>query len=636
MYNHKSLGIISIGLLIFIFSCSTDSTPVYQLTTNADPAEAGSVTPQSAQIDEGDQVSVQANPNDHWIFQEWIGDHTGTQNPASIVMERDMSVTARFAKRVYPLNITIVGEGDVNETVIQAKTSEHPHGTVVELNALPDDGWKFIGWSGDVEDVNKLLNLTIDSEISVTAHFDLQEPLIFSDGSGEVIDVTVSGITITVEKVGEDLIFQGDMIVDPDYLEQSNNSHSTKILDEYNLFWHIWPSNTIPYVFAENADDSFKSRAMDGMSLIEDKTNINFIPHGAQHFYIEFIPVYSGTHRATMGRNLITRKHEIKINNTKNYQGYYIGHAGIFAHEILHTLGLPHEQSRNDRDDYVIIHEDNIRSDALHNFKKLSYQPNVPYDYSSILHYGMFYAQIDGLGAKYPTIERHDGDILIPNRSRLSDKDIDKLNELYPPGGSNDGRDNTTAVVEVTSATGRIWMDRNLGASRAATSMTDEQAYGDLYQWGRAAHGHEKRNSPTTSTLSSTDTPGHGSFILPPNIFPWDWRSSQNNNLWQGVDGINNPCPVGFRLPTVAEWDAELQSWSSNDRNGAFASPLRLPVAGARFFIEGFLTAVGSDGYYWSNTVSDTESQRLSFSSGFAVMVNDARSLGLSVRCIKN
>lgn len=71
-------------------------------------------------------------------------------------------------------------------------------------------------------------------------------------------------------------------------------------------------------------------------------------------------------------------------------------------------------------------------------------------------------------------------------------------------------RDTETEIVDVYNpATGQTWMDRNLGASRAATSMNDEQAYGDLYQWGRAADGHQKRNSGTTSTLSSTDTPIH-------------------------------------------------------------------------------------------------------------------------------
>lgn len=78
-------------------------------------------------------------------------------------------------------------------------------------------------------------------------------------------------------------------------------------------------------------------------------------------------------------------------------------------------------------------------------------------------------------------------------------------------------------VITVASA-GQVWMDRNLGASRAAISSTDSLAYGDLYQWGRATDGHEKRTSGITSTLSTTDNPGHDDFITT-SSWPWDWRS---------------------------------------------------------------------------------------------------------------
>jgi uncharacterized protein (TIGR02145 family) len=103
--------------------------------------------------------------------------------------------------------------------------------------------------------------------------------------------------------------------------------------------------------------------------------------------------------------------------------------------------------------------------------------------------------------------------------------------------------------------TGRVWMDRNLGASRVATSINDKEAYGDLFQWGRAADGYEKCNSLTTALRSSGDTPGHDRFIISNGSAP-NWRTSQSINLWQGVDGINNPCPAGFRIPTQSEWIA--------------------------------------------------------------------------------
>jgi uncharacterized protein (TIGR02145 family) len=190
-------------------------------------------------------------------------------------------------------------------------------------------------------------------------------------------------------------------------------------------------------------------------------------------------------------------------------------------------------------------------------------------------------------------------------------------------------------VVEVISSTGKTWMDRNLGASQVATSSTDANSYGDLYQWGRGSDGHQCRTSATTATLSSSDQPGHGDFILGPSA-PRDWRSPQNDNLWQGVNGVNNPCPSGYRLPTEAELNAERLSWSSNNAAGAFASPLKLPMTGSRHAVHGTLGDVGSVATYWSSTFSGTSSRRLYFHSSTAVMNADGRADGNSVRCIKD
>ena len=200
-----------------------------------------------------------------------------------------------------------------------------------------------------------------------------------------------------------------------------------------------------------------------------------------------------------------------------------------------------------------------------------------------------------------------------------------------------------TTIVDVTNpTTGKTWMNRNLGASQQATSSTDYLAYGALFQWGRAADGHEcitwtsstngTPQSSTTSTQSSTDTPGHGKFIKGSS----DWRNPQNDNLWQGVSGTNNPCPSGYRLPTAAEWEAERTSWSTNNAAGAFGSPLKLPLAGGRNGSSGSLNLVGSPGRYWSSTIDGTNSRYLFFYSSDAYMNSNYRANGFSVRCIKD
>ncbi len=196
----------------------------------------------------------------------------------------------------------------------------------------------------------------------------------------------------------------------------------------------------------------------------------------------------------------------------------------------------------------------------------------------------------------------------------------------------------TVTVTSVTNpTTGRVWMDRNLGATQVATSRTDAAAYGDLYQWGRGTDGHQLRTSANTSTLSSADVPEHASFITTSSS-PYDWRSGQNVNLWQGTAGTNNPCPTGYRLPTLAELEAERASWGSSNNNaaGAFASPLKLPVAGYRSYSAGSLDSVGSSGNYWSSTVDGSYSRFLYFNSSFAFMNSDVRAGGLSVRCLKD
>ena len=192
-----------------------------------------------------------------------------------------------------------------------------------------------------------------------------------------------------------------------------------------------------------------------------------------------------------------------------------------------------------------------------------------------------------------------------------------------------------TTVVDVTNpTTGKIWMDRNLGATQVATSSTDVNSYGDLYQWGRRADGHQCRTSATTATLSSIDQPAHGNFILATSA-PYDWRSPQNANLWQGVNGVNNPCPSGYRIPTETELDAERLSWSSNNGAGAFASQLKLPMAGDRNYSNGNVANMVSDGNYWSSTVNGS-SRGLGFTSNIAAIDNRYRAYGFSVRCIKD
>ena len=160
---------------------------------------------------------------------------------------------------------------------------------------------------------------------------------------------------------------------------------------------------------------------------------------------------------------------------------------------------------------------------------------------------------------------------------------------------------------EVTNpVTGRIWMDRNLGASRVALSPNDSDSYGDLYQWGRDRDGHEKRKSPTTSLL--------------------------NNGTYDAPNGVSV-----WKIPTASEWEEELLSWETNGVDGAFGSILKLPTAGFRSFIDGLIFNIGLGGRYWSRSFLGDSARSLEFFNNYSTIhVGRERAAGMSVRLIKD
>ena len=162
--------------VLFVVSCTSSAeelAPVikHTLTTAANPTTGGTVNPASGQHVEGTTVNITATPAAEHLFSTWTG-ATGTTATTSVVMNSNKTVTANFIKKQYPLTIEIEGEGTVTEKVIKAGVAtDYNSGTIVELTAVPADGWEFVEWSGDITSTDNPSQITVNGSKTVNAKF---------------------------------------------------------------------------------------------------------------------------------------------------------------------------------------------------------------------------------------------------------------------------------------------------------------------------------------------------------------------------------------------------------------------------------------------------------------------------------
>jgi uncharacterized protein (TIGR02145 family) len=214
-------------------------------------------------------------------------------------------------------------------------------------------------------------------------------------------------------------------------------------------------------------------------------------------------------------------------------------------------------------------------------------------------------------------------------------------------------------------------MCHNLGASSVGTNQSldaitfaldtiSDDAKGWLFQWGRAADGHQWRGSTTfsgpvslggTAQTPSTTNGANVKFVTT-DTAPYDWRTPQYDYLWRNWSDRRFPCPSGWKVPTASDWGALYGSgatynapqatantwyWENNGyalRPDGTTTTLFLPAAGVRRS-GGTLHDVGSGGFYWSSTAASSGAFLLGFyGSTVSPEARFPRAYGFSVRCV--
>jgi len=166
-------------------SINTTGVTFYTLTVNVNPSGSGTValSPRvpGNQYASGSTVTLTANPASGYAFNHWSGDLTGNTNSTTITMDADKSVTANFEEIPiihYDLTISSTEGGAVTKPGEGTFTYEADE--AVNLEATPDDGYQFDGWTGDVDTVNDVNDSTtvliIDGDKSISAVFSVVTP----------------------------------------------------------------------------------------------------------------------------------------------------------------------------------------------------------------------------------------------------------------------------------------------------------------------------------------------------------------------------------------------------------------------------------------------------------------------------
>lgn len=225
--------------------------------------------------------------------------------------------------------------------------------------------------------------------------------------------------------------------------------------------------------------------------------------------------------------------------------------------------------------------------------------------------------------------------ILSDNESNITASFDINVTELFQSGEIWKGLTYNTVISPYT---GKVWLDKNLGASQVCSALDDAACYGDYYQWGRDTDGHEKSDSATSST-QATDIINVGSSFF---INYLDWTTADSDGAlraanWSKADGTS-VCPIGYRVPTITELEAETIAASTAVTNNtdAFNNFLKLPSAGYRDSSDGTMRVQGSYGIVWSSSVNSSYSRDLYFDNLLADSGSGYRPHGFGVRCLKD
>lgn len=151
--------------------------PMYALTTIASPDSGGRVErlPDSTRYSQGTEVTVTAIPADGYEFTGWSGASTETTHVIVVAMSDSMTLIANFDLVQADHYTLMVETNDASYGTVTREPNQTSYagGTEVVVTAIPNPGYRFIGWSAASTDTDTAITITVNSNQRLIANFQI-------------------------------------------------------------------------------------------------------------------------------------------------------------------------------------------------------------------------------------------------------------------------------------------------------------------------------------------------------------------------------------------------------------------------------------------------------------------------------
>lgn len=229
---------------------------------------------------------------------------------------------------------------------------------------------------------------------------------------------------ITFEAIDGDAVVEGDIVLGPAKNFSLSQASFADAVGIPSLGGSRWPNAIMPYEIDPAMPESNRASILAAIEHWQQHTSIRFIAINDANRSSFADYVYFKPHADTVCSSNVGKMGGKQIINLAARCS-----TGSTVHEIGHALGLWHEQSRADRDQYIHIAWEHIKLEKQYNFNQhINDGEDIgDYDYGSIMHYGPTAFSMDGEQTIFPL----DPNAKIGQRNGLSEKDIAAIEWMY-------------------------------------------------------------------------------------------------------------------------------------------------------------------------------------------------------------